>query len=309
MSKGFYVVTEEGIAIHAEVFEDGTIHVVSMEDVKEEERDEAMKIARECCFDLFSDLIKERYGSMTEAITPVTLPPCAVCDTEDWCGDCPEEPLCMPNCSTCDITGECKNYDAPPEIPDFEEFPKDSCSGHCNCCQDDTCADDDECTEEVLSGCMKQEPEEPSEFADQDGDIPFVGDFAEMVCDVCDDCNDCGYAPCESSKVYDGQKGYEHYGVNCSEPEDIVKHPSHYAEADIPSGIECWLHYELAMTEEEFAGAMKSNVYKYIFRAGRKDPSKTVEDLEKAKAYLNRWIDYVKGNRVVWMRGKKNEGL
>lgn len=87
---------------------------------------------------------------------------------------------------------------------------------------------------------------------------------------------------------------------------DYIGHPSHYAKADIPSGIECWDHYELAMTEEEFRGAMKNNIYKYIFRAGRKDPAKTVEDLKKARSYLTRWIQYAEGDRTVWMKGRKN---
>lgn len=90
-------------------------------------------------------------------------------------------------------------------------------------------------------------------------------------------------------------------------PEDDIDHPSHYAEAGIPSGIECWDHYELSMTEEEFAGAMKNNIYKYVFRAGRKGTENAVKDLEKAGAYLKRWIKYLEGRRIVWMEGKKAE--
>jgi hypothetical protein len=84
---------------------------------------------------------------------------------------------------------------------------------------------------------------------------------------------------------------------------DVIDHPSHYAEAGIPSGIECWDWYELAMTEEEFTGHMKGNVLKYTFRAGRKQNA--IEDLEKARAYLKRWITYLNGDRTVHMRGKK----
>lgn len=35
------------------------------------------------------------------------------------------------------------------------------------------------------------------------------------------------------------------------------------------------------------------NVWKYTFRAGKKDPDKEVEDLEKAKEYLNRRIKFL----------------
>ena len=36
------------------------------------------------------------------------------------------------------------------------------------------------------------------------------------------------------------------------------------------------------------------NALKYLVRAGRKDPSKTLEDISKAEEYLERWKDYVK---------------
>lgn len=34
----------------------------------------------------------------------------------------------------------------------------------------------------------------------------------------------------------------------------------------------------------------KGNVIKYVCRAGKKDPSKTIEDLKKAREYLDREI-------------------
>jgi len=37
------------------------------------------------------------------------------------------------------------------------------------------------------------------------------------------------------------------------------------------------------------------NALKYIRRAGKKDPSKHIEDLEKAKEYLQSEIDHLKG--------------
>jgi hypothetical protein len=75
--------------------------------------------------------------------------------------------------------------------------------------------------------------------------------------------------------------------------EKLIKAPSHYTHG---GKVECWDHYELAMSDEEFRGAMKNNVYKYIFRQGHKDD--VVHDLRKAKAYLQRWIDFERGRRV-----------
>lgn len=66
-----------------------------------------------------------------------------------------------------------------------------------------------------------------------------------------------------------------------------VEHPNHYHGADNPyeaiKVIEAWdLNFRLG------------NTVKYISRAGRKDSSKTVEDLEKALWYLQREIDRLK---------------
>lgn len=38
------------------------------------------------------------------------------------------------------------------------------------------------------------------------------------------------------------------------------------------------------------------NVMKYITRAGKKDPSKRIEDLKKAAEYLKREIEYYEQN-------------
>jgi hypothetical protein len=83
--------------------------------------------------------------------------------------------------------------------------------------------------------------------------------------------------------------------------------PNHYTNVGSMSGIECWDHYELAMSEAEFRGAMKNNVYKYIFRAGHKDSEKMAIDIKKAISYLNRWLKFEEGERTVWMKGSKSE--
>ncbi len=65
---------------------------------------------------------------------------------------------------------------------------------------------------------------------------------------------------------------------------DDVNHPVHYGGEENAyeaiKVIEAWdLDFNLG------------NTVKYIARAGRKDPSKKVEDLEKARFYLNRAIE------------------
>jgi len=62
---------------------------------------------------------------------------------------------------------------------------------------------------------------------------------------------------------------------------DAVDHPTHYNTGNIEviDAIEDWK-----------LGFCLGNTVKYIARAGKKDPTKTIEDLEKAQWYLNRHI-------------------
>ena len=64
---------------------------------------------------------------------------------------------------------------------------------------------------------------------------------------------------------------------------DNVNHPSHYnmGGIEVIDAIEAWGFGE---------GFNRGNAIKYIARAGRKDPSRIVEDLEKAKFYIEREI-------------------
>lgn len=64
--------------------------------------------------------------------------------------------------------------------------------------------------------------------------------------------------------------------------EDKVNHPSHYnsGKIEVIEAIEDWdLAFHLG------------NAVKYIARAGRKNPAKLIEDLEKAIWYLRRFIE------------------
>ncbi len=71
---------------------------------------------------------------------------------------------------------------------------------------------------------------------------------------------------------------------------EAVNHPDHYGGEDNP--------YEAIKVIENWtrgmdgpAGFNIGNAMKYISRAGRKDPDKVQEDLEKAVWYLQREVD------------------
>lgn len=67
--------------------------------------------------------------------------------------------------------------------------------------------------------------------------------------------------------------------------DDPVNHPAHYTSGgkiEVIEFLEDWnFPFHLA------------NSIKYICRAGRKDPTKTVEDLHKAVWYINRYIGFL----------------
>lgn len=70
----------------------------------------------------------------------------------------------------------------------------------------------------------------------------------------------------------------------CKEENDIIEHPAHYTQ-----GIEC-----MDYIESHKLNYARGNIIKYVTRAGLKDASKEVEDLEKARWYLDREIERVK---------------
>lgn len=71
------------------------------------------------------------------------------------------------------------------------------------------------------------------------------------------------------------------------EVNEQVNNPAHYGGADNP--------YEAIKVIEAWGlGFSLGNTVKYISRAGKKDTAKTVEDLEKAKWYLERAIEKLK---------------
>lgn len=62
---------------------------------------------------------------------------------------------------------------------------------------------------------------------------------------------------------------------------DTINSPSHYTDG----GIET-----IDYIEAKDLGYHLGNVVKYVSRAGKKDPEKTLEDLKKARWYLERQI-------------------
>jgi len=65
-----------------------------------------------------------------------------------------------------------------------------------------------------------------------------------------------------------------------------VNHPKHYTDGKIEV---------IDFIEDKKLGFCLGNTVKYISRAGKKDPAKTIEDLEKAKWYLEREIVRLRG--------------
>jgi len=66
-----------------------------------------------------------------------------------------------------------------------------------------------------------------------------------------------------------------------------IDHPTHYGGAEDP--------YEAIKVIEAWGlDFCLGNTLKYISRAGKKNPDKTIEDLEKAKWYLERKITNLK---------------
>lgn len=66
---------------------------------------------------------------------------------------------------------------------------------------------------------------------------------------------------------------------------DVVNHPPHYAAH--PSGVEC-------IDVVEYMNFCRGNALKYIWRAGQKNAATEIEDLEKARWYLDREISRLK---------------
>ena len=69
--------------------------------------------------------------------------------------------------------------------------------------------------------------------------------------------------------------------------EDMVEHPKHYCEGRKYEPWDVIIDWKLDY--------LTGTAVKYLSRAGRKDPSKEIEDLQKAIAYINKRIEVLEG--------------
>ena len=74
---------------------------------------------------------------------------------------------------------------------------------------------------------------------------------------------------------------------------DVVNQPPHYNTGK----IECIDAIEQSMDEKEYAGYLKGNVLKYLWRYNYK--GKPTEDLKKAAWYLDRLNEITEKERAV----------
>jgi hypothetical protein len=123
----------------------------------------------------------------------------------------------------------------------------------------------------------------------------------EVFCESKRDCSDCplrdlnGDIGCYWDNASDDVlKAFASAaGINLEDEEDPVNRPSHYTSG----GIECIDALEASMTPIEYAGFLKGQVFKYIWRYRLK--GKPSEDLKKARYYLDRLIQITEKEATV----------
>ena len=74
--------------------------------------------------------------------------------------------------------------------------------------------------------------------------------------------------------------------VSTMPKDNPFSHPSHYTDGKIEV---------IDFIEDKGLNFNRGNAVKYICRAGKKDPTKEIEDLEKAMWYINHEIERLKG--------------
>lgn len=101
------------------------------------------------------------------------------------------------------------------------------------------------------------------------------------------------FAPVDDEKALAAKR--VRYGQDCSEPagEDITDTKRY----GLKSGKQLLQVFrEDLLTDDEYRGALKFNIFKYTQRYKEKNG---VKDLEKARVYLDELIDFEKGNENV----------
>lgn len=86
----------------------------------------------------------------------------------------------------------------------------------------------------------------------------------------------------DHTMTYDNKDPEPELQLPNQEAPDPVNHPKHYTDGRIEV---------IDYIEDKKLGYHLGNAVKYISRAGKKDPEKEVEDLQKAVWYINRKIE------------------
>ena len=97
----------------------------------------------------------------------------------------------------------------------------------------------------------------------------------------CDGCEGCALKICSTEECVELVRMWLERKCKDNPPADNVNHPSHYTSGKIEV---------IDFIEDKELGFHLGNAVKYISRAGRKNPDKIVEDLQKAVWYINRQI-------------------
>ena len=107
----------------------------------------------------------------------------------------------------------------------------------------------------------------------------------------CDGCEGCALKICSTEECAELVRMWLERKCKDNPPADNVNHPAHYTSGKIEV---------IDFIEDKELGFHLGNAVKYISRAGRKNPDKIVEDLQKAVWYINREIGR--------LEEKKNDG-
>ncbi|MDW4214809.1 DUF3310 domain-containing protein [Staphylococcus saprophyticus] len=94
--------------------------------------------------------------------------------------------------------------------------------------------------------------------------------------------------------VYDGTETHhidDKYAIRIIEKAEKAKE-KHY-QSNTEDGIDLIDFWHMQMTDEEFQGAMKSQISKYAIRLGRKDDK--AKELNKIIDYAERYRNYLQG--------------
>ena len=93
---------------------------------------------------------------------------------------------------------------------------------------------------------------------------------------MCGAKNGIGPGRCE---LVSGHSGMHEWTVSALHQAEAVNHPQHYGGDTVYEAIKVIMAWGL--------GFNLGNAVKYISRAGKKDPTKRLEDLKKARWYLD----------------------